>query len=222
MIREDIADAATLDEFEKHDRSDVEQIRERAYETSQEPILRRRDEALTLIGASASESGVSLDAMTNELREAGEPLSHRAVYVAVFRALAALRGREGPVRAELARFVRTYREENETRYNSHLLSESDRSPLRVRQVSPEYPAKPENIDGRLVLLRCFDANLTRDARIVILGEDVGRLGDVNLVYEGLQEKHGALRITDTGIREATILGQGIGVAMRGLRPIVDI
>ncbi len=222
MIREDIADAAMLDEFEKHDRSEVEQIRERAYETFQQPILRRRDEALTLIGASASEAGVSLDAMANELREAGEPLSNRAVYVAVFRALTALRGREGPARAELARFVQTYREENETRYNSHLLSESDRSPLRVRPVAAEYPAKPETIDGRLVLLRCFDANLTRDARIVILGEDVGRLGDVNLVYEGLQEKHGALRITDTGIREATILGQGIGVAMRGLRPIVDI
>ena len=160
--------------------------------------------------------------MANELREAGEPLSHRAVYTASFRALAALRGREGPARAELARFVRTYREENEARFNSHLLSESDRSPLRVRQVAPEYPAKPEVIDGRLVLLRCFDANLTRDERIVILGEDVGRLGDVNLVYEGLQEKHGAMRVHDTGIREATILGQGIGAAMRGLRPIVDI
>jgi pyruvate/2-oxoglutarate/acetoin dehydrogenase E1 component len=158
----------------------------------------------------------------NELREAGDPLNHRAVYTAAFRAMLALRGRHGPARAELARFVRTYREENETRYNSHLLSESDRSPLRVRPVAPKYPAKPEVIDGRLVLLRCFDANLTRDPRIVILGEDVGRLGDVNLVYEGLQEKHGALRVTDTGIREATILGQGIGAALRGLRPIVDI
>ena len=222
MIRDDLADAATLDELEKHDRSEVEQIRERAYETFQEPIRRRRDEALTLIGATATESGVPLDAMANELREAGEPLSHRAVYVATFRALTALRGREGPARAELARFVRTYREENEARFNSHLLSESDRSPLRVRQVAPEYPAKPDVIDGRLVLLRCFDANLTRDERIVVLGEDVGRLGDVNLVYEGLQEKHGALRVHDTGIREATILGQGIGAAMRGLRPIVDI
>lgn len=222
MIREGFADVATLDEFETHDRSEVEQIRERAYETSQDPIRRRRDEALTLIGAAAGESGVSLDAMANELREAGEPLNHRAVYTAAFRALTALRGREGPARAELARFVRTYREENEVRYNSHLLSESDRSPLRVRLVPPDYPAKPESMDGRQVLLRCFDANLTRDPRIVILGEDVGRLGDVNLVYEGLQEKHGALRITDTGIREATILGQGIGAAMRGLRPIVDI
>lgn len=222
IIKQDIADAATLDEFEKHDRSEVEQIRERAYEKFQEPIRRRSDEALTLIGAAASESAVSLDVISNDLREAGEPLSHRAVYVAAFRALATLRGREGPARAELARFLRTHREENEARYNSHLLSESDRSPLQVRPMTPEYPAKPETIDGRMVLLRCFDANLTRDARIVILGEDVGRLGDVNLVYEGLQEKHGALRITDTGIREATILGQGIGAAMRGLRPIVDI
>jgi len=222
MIREDIADAATLDEFEKHDRSEVERIRERAYETFQEPIRRRRDEALTLIAAAGSESGASFDAVTGELREAGDPLSHRAVYTAAFRALAALRGREGPARSELARFVRTYREENEARYNSHLHSESDLSPLRVPAVAPEYPVKPEVLDGRLVLLRCFDANLTRDPRIVILGEDVGRLGDVNLVYEGLQEKHGALRIFDTGIREATILGQGIGAAMRGLRPIVDI
>jgi pyruvate/2-oxoglutarate/acetoin dehydrogenase E1 component/TPP-dependent pyruvate/acetoin dehydrogenase alpha subunit len=222
MIREGIADAATLDEFEKRDRSEVELVREKAYETFQDPIRRRRDEALTLISAAATGADVSLESVVSGLREAEEPLSHRAVYTAAFRALTTLRGREGPARAELARFVRTYREENEVRYNSHLLSESDKSPLRVRPVAPEYPAKPEVIDGRLVLLRCFDANLARDQRIVILGEDVGRLGDVNLVYEGLQEKHGALRITDTGIREATILGQGIGAALRGLRPIVDI
>ncbi len=222
MIREDICDAATLDQYEKHDRSEVEQIREAAYETFQEPVRRRRDEALTLIAAAASESGVPLDAIADELREAGDPLSHRAVHTATFRALVALRGREGPARAELARFVHTYREENEARYNSHLLSASDVSPLRIAAVAPKFPAKPEVIDGRMVLLRCFDANLARDPRIVILGEDVGRLGDVNLVYEGLQEKHGALRVTDTGIREATILGQGMGAAMRGLRPIVDI
>jgi pyruvate/2-oxoglutarate/acetoin dehydrogenase E1 component len=222
MIREGIADAATLDEFEKHDRSEVERIRERAYEAFQEPVRRRRDEALTLIGAASGEAGVSLDAIARELREAGEPLSHRSVYTAAFRVLAALRGRVGPARSELARFVRTYREENEERYNSQLLSSSDLSPLRVRSVAAEYPARPDVIDGRLVLLRCFDANLTRDARIIVLGEDVGRLGDVNLVYEGLQEKHGVMRISDTGIREATILGQGMGAAMRGLRPIVDI
>src|SRR3989442_8829492 len=74
----------------------------------------------------------------------------------------------------------------------------------------------------MVLLRNFDANFARDPRIFVVGEDVGRLGDVNLVFEGLQAKYGDLRLTDTGIREATILGQSIGAAMRGLRPICDI
>jgi pyruvate/2-oxoglutarate/acetoin dehydrogenase E1 component len=78
------------------------------------------------------------------------------------------------------------------------------------------------VDGRIVLQRNFDAIFARDARVFALGEDVGRLGDVNLVYEGLQRKYGELRVTDTGIREATILGQGLGAALRGLRPIVDI
>src|SRR4029079_16694908 len=73
-----------------------------------------------------------------------------------------------------------------------------------------------------VLVRNFDANFARDPRIFVIGEDVGKLGDVNLVFEGLQAKYGDLRVTDTGIREATILGQSIGAAMRGLRPICDI
>src|SRR5207247_343832 len=82
--------------------------------------------------------------------------------------------------------------------------------------------KSPTVDGRQVLVRNFDANFARDPRIFVIGEDVGRLGDVNLVFEGLQAKHGELRLTDTGIREATILGQAIGSAMRGLRPICDI
>ena len=92
----------------------------------------------------------------------------------------------------------------------------------MKPVPARYSDRSETVDGRQVLLRCFDENLKRDPRIVIIGEDVGRLGDVNLVFEGLQAKHGELRVTDTGIREATILGQGIGAALRGLRPIVDI
>jgi pyruvate/2-oxoglutarate/acetoin dehydrogenase E1 component len=89
-------------------------------------------------------------------------------------------------------------------------------------VPAEYSTGSPTVDGRVVLLRNFDANLARDPRIFVVGEDVGRLGDVNLVFEGLQAKYGELRITDTGIREATILGQSTGSAMRGLRPICDI
>jgi pyruvate/2-oxoglutarate/acetoin dehydrogenase E1 component len=134
----------------------------------------------------------------------------------------ALREHRAPARDSLAAHARRYRAENVGRYTSHLLSDSDRSPLRIVPSAPRYEPEVETVDGRVVLLRCFDAHLTRDPRVVILGEDVGVLGDVNLVYEGLQAKHGKDRVVDTGIREATILGQGIGAALRGLRPIVDI
>jgi 2-oxoisovalerate dehydrogenase E1 component len=137
-------------------------------------------------------------------------------------ALNELRGSDTPERSELARFVKGYQRENMERYNSHVYSRSDQSPLKVPVVTAEYSDKSPTVDGRQVLLRNFDANFARDPRIFVIGEDVGKLGDVNLVFEGLQAKHGELRVTDTGIREATILGQSIGSAMRGLRPICDI
>ncbi len=221
MIHEGIADAQTLDEYERLDRAEVEATRERAYERFQEPLRRERDEAVALIEAAAGESAVGLGPIVQELREATD-VSRRLVHSLAFRALVALRDGDGPARNELAGFVERSRRDNVVRYTSHLLSEGETSPLRVPPAEARYAADAEKADGRVVLLRCFDANLARDPRIVILGEDVGVLGDVNLVYEGLQAKYGADRIVDTGIREATIMGQGIGAAMRGLRPIVDI
>src|SRR6266540_1252044 len=200
MIREEISDAATLDEYERSDRTEIERVREQAWEAFQAPIRRERDD---------------------ELRTATE-VSHRLVQSSARRALFALRGHDGSARGELAHFTAHHRKRNDERYSAHLFSSSAQSPLRVPVVAPTYPPTPAVVDGRIVLLRCFDAHLTRDPRVLILGEDVGRLGDVNLVFEGLQAKYGKLRVSDTGIREATILGQGIGAAMRGLRPVVDI
>ncbi len=137
-------------------------------------------------------------------------------------ALRTLRGSDSPERNELIQFIEDYRRENATRYSSHVYSDSDESPLKVPVVPARYAEKAPAVDGRQVLLRNFDANFARDPRLFVIGEDVGRLGDVNLVFEGLQAKYGDLRLTDTGIREATILGQAIGAAMRGLRPICDI
>jgi pyruvate/2-oxoglutarate/acetoin dehydrogenase E1 component/TPP-dependent pyruvate/acetoin dehydrogenase alpha subunit len=221
MIGEEIADAATLDEYERRDRAEVEAIRERAYETFLEPIRRERDTALRLIVAAADGAGIDPDPPVAELREAEDP-NRKLVDRAVFRTLVELRLHNGPARDALADFARAYRQENVARYTSHLLSDSDSSPLKITVVSARYAPDAGTVDGRVVLLRCFDAHLARDPRIVVLGEDVGVLGDVNLVYEGLQAKYGKERVVDTGIREATILGQGIGAAMRGLRPIVDI
>src|SRR3989454_3917067 len=219
IIREEIADAATLDALERESRVDVERIREAAWDAYVAPIHADREHALAIIEAAVAESGVDLDPIAAELRST-EPPTRRLVASTARRALVALRGSDGS--RELATFVESYRKQNDELFNSYLYSRSEESPLRIGAVPPAYAADAETADGRMVLLRCFDANLSRDPRIVILGEDVGKLGDVNLVFEGLQAKHGEQRVIDTGIREATILGQGIGVALRGLRPIVDI
>ena len=92
------------------------------------------------------------------------------------------------------------------------------STLNIDPVAAKYGSKPEKVDGRLIINKCFDSILDRDQRTFLIGEDIGQLGGVNLEFDGLQEKYGEERITDTGIRELTIFGQGLGAAMRGLRP----
>ena len=221
MLREELVDAATLDEFERTDRATVERIREEAYEAAQAPIRADRERALTVIEEAERESRIDLTEIVAELRSAEEP-SRRLIAATAARAIVRIRAYDGPARVDLMSFADEYRLENEERFNSHLYSESAESPLRIGPVAPAYSDQSETVDGRMVLLRCFDENLARDPRLVILGEDVGRLGDVNLVFEGLQARHGVHRVVDTGIREATILGQGIGAALRGLRPVIDI
>ena len=110
----------------------------------------------------------------------------------------------------------------EAEYASHLYSESDESPLLKEEVPAVYSPDAPNLMGFELLNRFFDIALERDPRIIAFGEDVGRLGDVNQGFKGLQAKYGELRVTDTGIRECTILGQAIGMALRGLRPIAEI
>lgn len=111
---------------------------------------------------------------------------------------------------------------NTERFNSKLFTGTSQSPLNVQVVQAEYDTDARILDGREVLNACFDANFERDKSIVAFGEDVGAIGDVNQGFAGLQNKYTDLRITDTGIREATIVGQGMGLAMRGLRPIAEI
>jgi 2-oxoisovalerate dehydrogenase E1 component len=125
-------------------------------------------------------------------------------------------------RAALVEWVKQAEEANYDRYSSHLYSQSEESALKVRRVDPVYSEDSSIVDGREVLQMCFDAALERDPRVLAFGEDVGKIGDVNQGFAGLQQKHGELRVTDTGIRECTIIGQGIGLAIRGLRPIAEI
>jgi pyruvate/2-oxoglutarate/acetoin dehydrogenase E1 component/TPP-dependent pyruvate/acetoin dehydrogenase alpha subunit len=125
-------------------------------------------------------------------------------------------------RDELRSWLRNAVVDNEDRYSSHMVSVSEQSALKVKVVDPVYTDASPLVDGREVLRACFDAALERDPLVLAFGEDVGKIGDVNQGFAGLQAKHGELRVTDTGIRECTIIGQGIGAALRGLKPIAEI
>ncbi len=218
VIESGIASESQLEGWEAADKEAVEAARDLAWEAFQSPIRAERDRAVAILRRVDMPEVAEI---TNSLDEAVK-VTRSLIMSSAKRALHQLRGLEAPARDELAKFVRDYGRENDERYNSHLYSSSPDSPLNVPIVGPAYSDQSPTVDGRQVLVRNFDANFARDPRIFVIGEDIGRLGDVNLVFEGLQAKYGELRLTDTGIREATILGQAIGAAMRGLRPICDI
>jgi pyruvate/2-oxoglutarate/acetoin dehydrogenase E1 component/TPP-dependent pyruvate/acetoin dehydrogenase alpha subunit len=218
IIEEGIASESQIEGWEAADKEAVEAARDLAWEAYQAPIRAERDRLVDIL---ARAQVPELESIAANLADSVK-VTRATVMAAAKRALAAVRGGDSAARGELGQFVETYGLENSQRYNSHLYSTSSESPLKVPVVPAEYSNSSPTVDGRVVLLRNFDANLARDPRIFVVGEDVGRLGDVNLVFEGLQAKYGELRITDTGIREATILGQCTGSAMRGLRPICDI
>jgi pyruvate/2-oxoglutarate/acetoin dehydrogenase E1 component/TPP-dependent pyruvate/acetoin dehydrogenase alpha subunit len=125
-------------------------------------------------------------------------------------------------RTELVDWLAESKRQNARRYNTHLISETDRSPLDIPHIPPVFGDEPKKVDGRMVIRDNFDVLFDRHPELVAFGEDVGSLGDVNKGMEGLQQKYGELRVSDTGIREASILGQGIGMSIRGLRPIAEI
>ena len=218
IIEQGIAGESQIEGWEAADKEAVEAARDLAWEAYQAPIRAERDRLVAILSR----------AEVPELESIGRFLADsvrvtRALVMgAARRALTAVRGGDSTARDDLAHFVDEYGRENAERYNSHLYSASSESPLKVPVVPAEYSPSSPAVDGRVVLLRNFDINFARDPRIFVVGEDVGKLGDVNLVFEGLQAKYGELRVTDTGIREATILGQATGTAMRGLRPICDI
>ncbi len=223
MIENEISTAEQLDEWEAEERKHVDQQRRAAFRAYLEPIRREQVRALGLLENLQVEMGndAEVAAAVAALRST-ERLNRRLIHSSVFTALAAARHHQGPQKDRLRSFLNEFEQRADRRWNSYLYSESSQSPLMVRERKPTYSATSEVVDGRVVLQRCFDHNLKKDARLFIVGEDVGKLGDVNLVFQNLNTEYGELRVTDTGLREATILGQGLGAAMRGLRPIVDI
>ncbi len=158
--------------------------------------------------------GAALAAEMNAIR--------KDAIAAVTKALRFTRFENFPARDKARTWINEELDVNFGRYSSHLLSESPKAALNIPEVKAVYKGDEKPVDGREVLQACFDSMLERDERVLAFGEDVGKIGDVNQAFAGLQEKFGEHRVFDTGIRECTIMGQGIGMAMRGLRPIAEI
>ena len=138
------------------------------------------------------------------------------------RALRYTIGEENPARALLQNWIASYLEQIQPKYSSHLFNELPEKVTTFDGVEPEYSEHPEEVDGRIILRDNFDKLFEKYPEALVFGEDTGNIGDVNQGLEGLQKKYGKYRIADTGIRETTIVGQGIGMALRGLRPIAEI
>ena len=181
-----------------------------------------KEEALVLINNLASESSnkVFIEKLSNELGSDTDP-ERKGIIAAVKKALRYSRNDKTTSRDELLSWLEKHNVLNAERYDSHLYSESKYSALQVEEVAPEYTGD-KMMDGREIIRDNFDYQLKNKPEVLIFGEDSGKIGGVNQGLEGLQEKHGIHRVWDTSIRECTILGQAIGLAMRGLRPIAEI
>ena len=223
MLDQGVVTAEELDRVEAEDRALVVELKDKAWEAFRAELVRERDELADVLRELSRQAriGDRVDAIRLVLETKANPL-RRDMMQASFEALVATRDDRGSARERLSVWRRRQLERNRRHYGAHLYSESAESALRVDAVPPAYAADAKQVRGFEVLNACFDAALARDPRIIAFGEDVGQLGDVNQGLFGLQEKYGELRVADTGIREATIIGQAIGMAMRGLRPIVEI
>jgi pyruvate/2-oxoglutarate/acetoin dehydrogenase E1 component/TPP-dependent pyruvate/acetoin dehydrogenase alpha subunit len=152
----------------------------------------------------------------------GAEVTRREIFMALRKAIRYLVKDQSPAKANLMAWYTQHWDLNQERYNSKLFTETIESPFSVPVVDAVYDEQTRQIDGREILNACFDENFSRDVRIMAFGEDVGSIGDVNQGFAGLQAKYGKVRVADTGIRESTIIGQGIGLALRGLRPIAEV
>lgn len=228
IIETGLAQEEELESIRRNATREALKARDTAWKNYISPIQKERDELLNIIdnrNCDCSGEGVDkLGILARDLKRIMFPIRRDIQSTAkrIMRHMCLTCPVREQLQKKISDWLETYKEENYKRYSTHLYSETDRSPLKVEPVALKYSESPERITGREVIRDNFNALLARDPRIVIFGEDTGKIGDVNKSLEGLQAKYGALRVTDTGIRETTIIGQGVGMALRGLRPIAEI
>lgn len=214
LEKEGAATSEELEALRKEAKQEVRAAQKEAWQAFRADIDEDRLSAVALVAPLSAERAEAL----RKADDAGRA----EVAKAVRQTLVDTAGEASAERDALSRWLEAFDRDNHQRYSATLWSDQADSALRVAAVPATYDDDPEMLDGRQILQRNFEEIFRRDPRVLTFGEDTGGIGGVNQVMEGMQAKFGEVRVSDTGIRECTILGQGIGMAMRGLRPIAEI
>jgi pyruvate/2-oxoglutarate/acetoin dehydrogenase E1 component/TPP-dependent pyruvate/acetoin dehydrogenase alpha subunit len=221
LLDNNLASAEELDTIDNNVKKEVLEGKKAAWTAFVSPMKEEQQELVSLLNSIATSSAnkVFIEKQANDLAAIKEPIRKEILSTArkVLRLLVDESGKN-----QLADWIVNYSNKIQPQFSSHLFSQSDKNVLNSNEIAATYDETAEDVDARLVLRDNFDAIFTKYPEAIIFGEDAGNIGDVNQGLEGMQEKYGELRVADAGIREATILGQGIGMAMRGLRPIAEI
>nr|WP_314897066.1 thiamine pyrophosphate-dependent enzyme [uncultured Flavobacterium sp.] len=222
MIAINVASPEEIEAIDSEAKKDVFEAKKSAWNAFIEPIIEEQKELVSLLQkiAETSKNKEKILQFITDLNSIKSPLKKEILVTA--RKILRLVMNENS-KEELSHWITSYTNKTQQTFSSNLYSETDLNVFSVKKVLPEYSENAkEDTDGRMILRDNFDAIFTKYPEALIFGEDAGNIGDVNQGLEGMQEKYGELRVADVGIREATIIGQGIGMALRGLRPIAEI
>jgi len=224
LLANAIATIEELDDIANTAKQTILDAKRHAWNAYQDVIEHERHKATLLLHEYEKQAPVlsgQIQAITNKLNNSIDHF-HKDIVEALRHTLRISIHHNNDMRMNIKAYLRELNKINHDRYNSELYAENEKSALKVTVHNAVYSDASPLINGYEILNIAFDKILERDQRVVAFGEDVGKIGDVNQGFNGLQEKHGKLRVFDTGIREATIMGQALGLAMRGLRPIAEI
>lgn len=223
IIANGIAKEEDLNELDASIKKEVRAGKKAAWNAHLASILKERQQVITLLKnlADSSANKVFINKLVQELVKIDEPIRKDVIGIAR-KALRYVLNEDSEAKSKLQSWIDAFFKEIQPKYSAFLYSESPLNPVHIEEVPPTYDHDAKEVDGRIIIRDNFDKIFSKYPEAMVFGEDSGNIGDVNQGLEGLQEKYGELRIADTGIREATILGQGIGLAMRGLRPIAEI